>query len=130
MTDKMIQVAREARKNAYTPYSEFYVGACVRSEDGELFGGCNVENASYGLTICAEASAICALIAAGKKQITEIAVIGSGNVPCPPCGACRQLIREFATTDTKIHICSTEEVLHTFTLEELLPKSFGPENLT
>ncbi len=130
MTDKMIQVAREARKNAYAPYSEFYVGACVRSEDGELFGGCNVENASYGLTICAEASAICALIAAGKKQITEIAVIGSGNVPCPPCGACRQLIREFATTDTKVHICSTEEVLHTFTLEELLPKSFGPENLT
>lgn len=127
----MAQKAWEAMQHAYSPYSKYKVGACVEAEDGELFTGCNVENASYSLTKCAEANAITTMIAAGKKHIKSLAVIGSGKELCTPCGACRQIIREFATPNTPIYLCDsqTKQVVQTTTLEQLLPQSFGPDHL-
>jgi cytidine deaminase len=127
----MAKKACEIRKNAYAPYSNFKVGACVRSEDGEFFVGCNIENAAYTPTVHAEGAAITALICAGKKRITALAVAGSGDILCTPCGLCRQTIREFAALDIPIYLVNprTEKVVKTMTLEELLPLSFGPDNL-
>lgn len=127
----MAQKACEVMQNAYSPYSKYKVGACVQAEDGSLFVGCNVENASYGLTICAERSAIFSLIAAGKKRINAIALVGSGDELCTPCGACRQVIREFATPNTPIYLCDarTQKIVETTDIATLLPKSFGPEHL-
>ena len=129
--DLMAKKACEVMGNAYAPYSKYHVGACVQAEDGTLFTGCNVENASYGLTNCAERSAIFALISAGKKKITAIAIVGSGEEIGSPCGACRQVIREFADPDTPIYLCDakTQKVVETTNIEKLLPNSFGPEFL-
>lgn len=129
--DELIAAARSARHKAYAPYSKFLVGAAVRDEQGKIHGGCNVENAAYPQGWCAEASAIAAMIMAGGQRIAEVAVIGSGDLLCTPCGGCRQKIREFARGDVKIHICGEDGKLkQTFTLDELLPASFGPENLS
>ncbi len=129
--DELIAAARSARLKAYAPYSKFLVGAAVRDEQGKIHGGCNVENAAYPQGWCAEASAIAAMIMAGGHRIAEVAVIGSGDLLCTPCGGCRQKIREFARGDVKIHICGEDGKLkQTFTLDELLPASFGPENLS
>jgi len=127
----MAQKACEVMQNAYAPYSKFHVGACVEAEDGTLFVGCNVENAAYGPTNCAERSAIFSMISAGKKRIKSIAVVGPGTELCTPCGVCRQVIREFASPDTPIYLCNsqTKSVVKTVTLDSLLPLSFGPENL-
>ncbi len=127
----MAKKACEAMQNAYAPYSKYKVGACVEAEDGTLFTGCNVENASYGLTNCAERSAIFALISSGKRKIKALAVVGSGDELCTPCGACRQVIREFAIPDAPIYLCDprTEKVIETTNIKTLLPKSFGPEFL-
>jgi len=129
MTKRMLKVARDAMKRAYAPYSKYHVGVCVEAEDGTLFPGCNVENASYGITICAEVNAITSLIAAGKKRIKSLLVMGSGGELCTPCGRCRQFIREFAALDTPIHLADQSGVLKTVTLDYLLPMSFGPEHL-
>ena len=129
----MAQKACEVMENAYAPYSKFHVGACVEAEDGTLFTGCNVENAAYGPTNCAERSAIFSMISAGKKRIKSIAVVGgSGDVLCTRCGVCRQVIREFAAPDAPIYLCNptTKKVVKTTNIEELLPDSFGPESLT
>lgn len=130
-SELMAKKACEAMKNAYAPYSKYQVGACVEAEDGSLFAGCNVENASYGLTCCAERSAIFALISAGKKKIKAIALVGSGNELCTPCGACRQVIREFAAPFAPIYLCDpqTQKVVETTNIKTLLPRSFGPEFL-
>ena len=127
----MAQKACKVMKNAYAPYSKYHVGACVLAEDDTMYTGCNVENISYGLTNCAERSAIFAMASAGKRKIKAIAVVGSGDELCTPCGACRQVIREFASLDTPIYLCDprTEKVVETTSLEKLLPKSFGPEHL-
>ena len=102
----------------------------MRDEYGRVHGGCNIENASYPQGWCAEPSAISALVMAGGRRITEIAVMGNGSTLCTPCGGCRQKIREFASPEVKIHCCTeTGELIQTFTLAELLPFSFGPENL-
>ena len=126
----LIEAAKAARARAHAPYSKFYVGAAVRDEQGRVFGGCNIENASYPQGWCAEPSAISALIMAGGKAITEVAVMGNGDTLCTPCGGCRQKIREFATDDVMIH-CLTEsgKLIQSFALGELLPYSFGPEHL-
>jgi len=126
----MLEQAIAIQQNAYAPYSNFYVGVCIRTEDDALFAGCNVENASFGLTQCAEATAIGLMIANGKKIIKEVVVIGSGKGLCPPCGACRQRFREFAALDTPIHLADKNGIQTTETLEALLPLSFGPDNLT
>jgi cytidine deaminase len=126
----LITAAMEARVRAYAPYSKFYVGAAMRDERGRVFAGCNIENAAYPQGWCAEPSAISALIMAGGRRITEIAVIGNGHDLCTPCGGCRQKIREFAAADARIHCCTEDgDLISTFTLEQLLPASFGPGNL-
>ncbi|MEQ8708427.1 MAG: cytidine deaminase [Rhodospirillales bacterium] len=127
--DDLIQAARAAMAKSYAPYSGFPVGAAVRGESGAVYAGCNVENAAYPQGWCAEASAIAAMVMAGERQIREVCVIGPGDALVTPCGGCRQKIREFAGQDTAIHICGPEGHRRSFTLAELLPESFGPENL-
>ena len=130
MSRDLIDAAVAARKRAHAPYSKFFVGAAMRDEKGRVFGGCNIENASYPQGWCAEPSAISALVMAGGTRVTEVAVSGAGEGLVTPCGGCRQKIREFAAGDTKIHICDEKGNLRrTFTLDELLPSSFGPEHL-
>ena len=128
MLDDMIVLARATKQKAYTPYSNFNVGACLRAEDGSLHAGANVENVAYPEGQCAEASAIGAMIAAGARKIVEVVVMGDGDGLCTPCGGCRQRLNEFATPDTPVHICGPEGLRKTFTLGELLPHAFGPNN--
>ena len=126
----LVEAAIAARSRAHAPYSKFYVGAAMRDEQGRIHGGANMENAAYPQGWCAECSAISHLIMAGGKHIAEVAVLGNGDTLCTPCGGCRQKIREFAKGDVKIHCCTEQGALiRTFTLDELLPASFGPENL-
>ncbi len=125
----LIAAAAAARAHAYAPYSRFAVGAAIRAADGTLHAGANVENAAYPQGQCAEASAIGAMIAAGGRRISEMVVLADGEALCAPCGGCRQRIREFADAETRIHLCGPEGLRRTVTLGELLPLSFGPENL-
>ncbi|MEQ8248656.1 MAG: cytidine deaminase [Alphaproteobacteria bacterium] len=127
--DDMIALAAQARARAYAPYSHFHVGACLRTEDGRLYAGANVENAAYPQGQCAEASAIGAMIADGARKIVEVVVIGGGDGLCTPCGGCRQRLNEFALATTHVHVCGPEGLRKTFTLGELLPGAFGPNNL-
>lgn len=129
MSEDLIAAARAAMSRAYAPYSRFQVGAAVRDENGAVHSGCNVENSAYPEGVCAEASAISALINSGARRVTEVCVMGQGEALVTPCGGCRQKIREFAAPDTAIHICGPEGLRKSLTLEELLPLSFGPENL-
>jgi cytidine deaminase len=122
----MIEKARIAMANAYSPYSHFQVGACIRTANNQLFSGCNNENVSYSLTQCAETTAIGTMITEGEQSIVEVVLIGSSTQPCTPCGACRQRIREFALPETLIHMLGREGEPLTMTLAELLPESFGP----
>ncbi|MBT3786815.1 MAG: cytidine deaminase [Alphaproteobacteria bacterium] len=129
MLEKMINLARDAMGRAYAPYSKFQVGAVMRGADGGLYAGCNVENAAYPQGCCAEASAISAMVMAGESRIAEVVVMGRGDGLVTPCGGCRQRIREFADDTTPVHVCGEEGLRKTLTLGELLPLSFGPENL-
>jgi len=130
--DQALFAAAEAvRPKAHVPYSHFHVGAAILADDGNIYAGCNVENAAYPLGNCAEASAIAAMIAGGGKRITRIFVTGPGAQPVTPCGGCRQRIREFADLSTPV-ICLGVDggtPLET-TLGALLPHSFGPEFLS
>ena len=126
---KLFEEAKNVREKAYVPYSQFKVGAAFLTEDKSIVVGCNVENAAYPQSQCAEASAIGNLISQGYKKIVEIVVIGSGNKLCSPCGGCRQRLREFSKLDVPIHMCNFDGHIKTSTLGELLPDSFGPENL-
>ena len=126
----LIEAAKAARLRAHAPYSNFFVGAAMRDENGRVHAGCNIENAAYPQGWCAEPSAISALIMAGGTAITEVVVMGNGDALCTPCGGCRQKIREFAAGSVTIHCCTEDgKLIRTFTLDELLPSSFGPENL-
>ena len=128
--EDLIKAAIDARKRAYAPYSKFDVGAAIRDETGRIHRGQNIENAAYPNGICAETAAIAAMIDAGGRSITAIAVAGGdGTVMCTPCGGCRQRIREFASPDTQILIADDKGLMARFTLAALLPESFGPENL-
>ncbi|HET8758111.1 MAG TPA: cytidine deaminase [Solirubrobacteraceae bacterium] len=127
--DALVAAAREARDRAYAPYSRYHVGAALRAEDGSIHAGANVENAAYPQGQCAEASAIGALVAAGRTRVLEAAVIADGAEVCVPCGGCRQRLREFMPLDGRIHLCARDGERVTVTLEELLPMSFGPEFL-
>lgn len=127
---QMLEKAKAAQANAYSPYSKFKVGACIHSKDDQFFVGCNCENVSYSLTCCAEGSAIGTMITAGYREILEIVLIGSSEEPCTPCGACRQRIREFAASDILIHMFNKDGSKQlTKTLNELLPHSFGPDHI-
>ena len=128
----LIDAARDAMEKAYVPYSRFAVGAAIRGASGRVYAGANVENAAYPQGQCAESSAIGAMILGGDRAIREVVVMGGkpgdGQL-CTPCGGCRQRLREFAAPDTPIHVCGPEGLRRTFTLAELLPHSFGPDNL-
>ena len=126
---KAIELASTAMNKAYVPYSEFKVGAVIETQNGMVYSGCNVENAAYPEGTCAEAGAIAAMVLDGEHQIDNIYVMGNGEQLVTPCGGCRQKIREFSTPETQIHICGPEGVRKTLSMEELLPFSFGPENL-
>ncbi len=129
MDKAMFELARGAMAKAHAPYSRFRVGAVVKGANGRLYAGCNVENAAYPEGCCAETSAIAAMVMDGESKIVEVLVMGGGEGLVTPCGGCRQRIREFAADDAPIHICSPDELRRTVTLGELLPLSFGPENL-
>src|SRR3954471_9172452 len=125
----LVEAAKHVMERAYAPYSRFRVGAALRAEDGSIHGGANVENAAYPQGQCAEASAIGAMIAAGRSRITEVAVIADSEEFCVPCGGCRQRLREFIVPGAEIHVCMSSGARQTTTLEALLPRSFGPEFL-
>jgi len=125
---ELIIKALEAKKMAHVPYSSFHVGAALITEDDKIYSGCNIETASYSPTICAERTAIFKAVSEGHKKIKAIAVVGDAN-PTFPCGVCRQVIREFGR-DAKIIIANTEDDYKEFTIDELLPHSFGPEDLS
>lgn len=129
MEDKLlIKIAMEAREKSYSPYSSFKVGAAVYTKSGKIFTGCNIESASYSPTICAERVALSKCISEGFKDIEKIAVIGSDKKISFPCGVCRQFIREFGR-DIKVICAKNIDQYEVHTLEELLPDSFGPEDL-
>ena len=127
--DSLFEAAKAIQGRAYVPYSRFKVGAAIRTPDGRVFAGCNVENAAYPQGSCAETGAISAMVAAGERRIAEILVIGDGDNLVTPCGGCRQRIREFAMAETPVHIAGPDGVRRSFTLGDLLPFSFGPDNL-
>jgi len=127
--DALIDAARAVMARAHAPYSRFHVGAALRAEDGSIHVGANVENAAFPLGNCAEASAVGALIAAGRREIAEAAVIGDGDEPCVPCGGCRQRLRELMPLSGTVHLLADTGAHATMKLEELLPRSFGPEFL-
>jgi len=127
--DALVAAARQARHAAYAPYSKFAVGAAVMDEHGRIHAGCNVENAAYPQGWCAEASALAAMVVAGGRRVTAVAVCAVSEHPVTPCGGCRQKLREFAAGDCPIHVAGTDGVRATHTLGELLPHGFGPEHL-
>ena len=120
----MLKAARAAQKRAYAPYSKFKVGAAVRTSDGAIYAGCNVENVAYPQGWCAEASAIAAMVGAGKTKIAEVLVVGPGAKMVTPCGGCRQKLAEFAGKKTPVHLCGSKGLVKTVTLGELLPLAF------
>ncbi len=127
--DALFAAAQAAQARAYAPYSGFRVGAALLADDGAVYAGCNVENAAYPVGACAEAGALSAMVAGGGGAIRAILVYGEGAELVTPCGACRQRIREFAGTDTTVAVAGPEGIRARFSLDELLPASFGPANL-
>ncbi|WP_066303779.1 cytidine deaminase [Bacillus sp. FJAT-29814] len=127
---QLIDQAIEARKKAYTPYSKFNVGAAVLTKDHQVFQGCNIENASYGLTNCAERTAIFKAVSEGKKEIDTIVVVADTEGPVSPCGACRQVMAEFCDKDTKIILANLHGEKVETTIYELLPGFFSSKDLT
>lgn len=127
MDEELFAAAMNVRRKAYAPYSRFCVGAAVRTASNNIYVGCNVENASYGLTCCAEQNAIFAAVAAGEKDFKNLCVVAETPEPVAPCGACRQVMLEFGINEILLANCAGK--IKRMTLEELLPYSFGPESL-
>lgn len=131
---KLIQLADEARKNAYCPYSEFAVGAALLAGDGTVYTGCNIENAAYGPSNCAERTAFFKAVSEGVKNFKAIAVVGGKRSEkagfCAPCGVCRQVMAEFCDLDTFEIVLGTAEAYQVWKFRELLPEAFGPGSLS
>ncbi|WP_299475227.1 cytidine deaminase [uncultured Roseibium sp.] len=123
----LFEAAKAVREKAYAPYSNFLVGAAFRTPDGTVFTGCNVENASYPVSVCAEGGAVSAMIAAGYREIAEAVVVGDAAL-CTPCGVCRQRFAEFGTENLVVHVADLNGIKQSFTLEELLPAAFELED--
>jgi cytidine deaminase len=126
--DQLIAAAKKARENAHAPFSSFRVGAAVRAKSGRVFGGCNVENATYGLTVCAERIAIFKAISEGERGFDAIAVVTDTDALTPPCGACRQLIWEFCA-DVPVILSNLRGKTDIIPMRELFPKPFDSSNL-
>ena len=125
---RLIAAARQAAKAAYAPYSKFRVGAAVLAGSGRIYAGCNVENASYGLSNCAEHTAVFKAVAEGERRFVAVAVHTPTGLPTPPCGACRQVLNEFGPKAAVICTCRAGRPLET-TVDQLLPSAFGPNSL-
>ena len=125
---ELMDMAKEAMKSAYAPYSHFSVGAAVETDDGKVYCGCNIENSSYGATICAERTAISKAVSEGYRRITRIAICDSNNSFAWPCGICRQVMSEFAVEDFYV-ILEDNGNLSNFFLKELLPNSFSGKDM-
>jgi cytidine deaminase len=126
---ELVKLAIEARKNAYVPYSKFQVGAALETEDGSIYTGCNIENASYGATNCGERTAIFKAVSEGHRVIKKIAIVGDMATFTAPCGICRQVIAEFADRNIEIILVKNEQEYIKKTLEEILPGAFTKEDL-
>lgn len=135
MIPRLIKEALEARKMAYTPYSHFQVGAALLTADGKIYRGCNIENAAYTPTNCAERTAFFKAVSEGKREFTAIAIVGGAEDAtefdwCAPCGVCRQVMEEFCDEEAfEIVLARSVEEYEFYTLKELFPKGFGPKNL-
>lgn len=131
--EMMIKMALAVRKRAYAPYSKFHVGACVEANDGSLYAGCNIENAGYTATNCAERTAFFKAVSEGKKDFEGIAIVGGyENISdlCPPCGVCLQVMMEFCNPEKfKVILAKSEKEYEVVSLKELLPRGFGPSSL-
>lgn len=127
-SDILRDAAFAAMENAYAPYSRFRVGAAVRTSDGEIVSGCNVENAAYGEALCAERVAVAAAVAKGKKDFEEIAIASESDEPSPPCGSCRQTMSEFAP-DLRVISYAKNGRQASWRLSDLLPEAFAPNHL-
>ncbi|WP_077703697.1 cytidine deaminase [Virgibacillus dokdonensis] len=125
----LIEAAKTITEKAYVPYSNFQVGAALQTGSGNIYTGCNIENAAYPVTCCAERVAIFQAIANGEKSFTEMAVVADTERPVPPCGSCRQVMSEFFPSDMLIHLTNLKEDIKTVKMEELLPFSFQPSDL-
>ena len=125
----LLDAATAVREMAYAPYSNFKVGAALRTVDGTIFSGCNVENVAYPEGTCAEAGAIAAMIAAGEVQIAEVLVIADSPLPVSPCGGCRQKLAEFSGGDVKVTMTTTQGNSQSMTMAELLPGAFAPTHM-
>lgn len=125
----LIDAAASVRENAYAPYSGFKVGAALRSASGKVFVGCNVENVAYPEGTCAEAGAIAAMVAAGETRFEEVAVIADSPEPVPPCGGCRQKLKEFAAPGARIVMATTGGARQEMSVDALLPGAFGRDHM-
>jgi cytidine deaminase len=125
----LVEKAIEARSKAYVPYSKFQVGAAIVTNNDEVYLGCNIENASYGLTNCAERTAIFKAVSEGATEIKAIAVVGDTEGPISPCGACRQVIAEFSNEDTKIYLANLNGDVKETTISEILPGYFSSKDM-
>ena len=125
----LIDLAAQTRRNAHAPYSKFQVGAALRTVTGQVFSGCNVENAAYPEGTCAEAGAIAAMVAAGEREIAELAVITDADRPVAPCGGCRQKIAEFAAADVVVTMATTGGETLSMQVQDLLPGAFAARDL-
>ena len=129
MTDrKLISMATDVMQNSYSPYSRFKVGAAVECSDGSVFTGCNIENAAFGSTMCAEASTIASAVSSGKRVFKRIAIISEGNAYCFPCGACRQLLNEFSP-EIEVLCARADGRYVSYSLASLLPMAFGKDHM-
>ena len=127
--EQLIKEAKTAREMAYTPYSKFNVGAALLTNDGKIYRGCNIENAAYSMTNCAERTAIFKAISEGDKNFVAIAVVADTKRPVPPCGACRQVIAELCPKDMKVILTNLQGDIEELTVNELLPGAFSAEDL-
>ena len=129
MTDRrLIKAAAEAMENSYSPYSRFKVGAAIECSDGEVFVGCNIENAAYGATMCAEAVALSSAVASGRREFRRVAVISEGASYCYPCGTCRQLLYEFSP-EIEVLCARADGRYVSYPMSSMLPTAFGKEHL-
>jgi cytidine deaminase len=129
MNTELLKWALDGQKNSYAPYSGKHIGAAVLMDNGKIYSGCNVENASYGGTICAERTAIVKAVSDGAKKIKEVLVVSSEQNPWPPCGFCRQVIAEFASPETMIHLANPQGQSRSVKFVDLFPEAFGPAHL-